>query len=666
MTTLGSPVYCGNSNYPLWIANGAPISSPITVTDNLTKAFTITTTESNATEAYNDYPPTTQAYAGIVYSKAGGVGGNSTLCLQTNGQTNLAVNGAGGPVQTFRPLQVTNAEGNFLQVSPEAISFNGLASNALTISDGGGFEIGQTVEVLPGVLSVFNGSSNIETTVTPTSVAIGTYATTTTSNTQDFSGQSLVGPSYTVWRPTFAGITWTTTGATPADAGITKVNPSLSSKGVTTMGAYPGANAQAAFFGNSYPQYPQPVGTYNGLILPTLSAAQPGDSVTLSYAYAGGQTGVIYVNGIKNKTINPSAVWVNDSTTFFATGNDEVEIQTQTIPYTGNASQFNITNITFTYIVASTSTSQVAMSSPSRNTSNYGIMNLKSLYTDGTTLGSYAQIGDAYNGITLQTASSLGTAILLNSNITLTAPAVNFSSNLSFSNGGNLVFSSSPAQMTLNGGSNTYFTLANGSASLQMTGNALYFTGANANFQSTNIYMNSSSLSMNNNAIYAASSITASNVDANGSTLTIGASSPINSVALGNVSNIAGTAAANGGTGFVMTNCKTFNQSPACPPAVVLYSINVSGFKQATLTVLPKPSFSTRNNSVFGVNFSGDSFAGMNGFILAPFCVMSYSNISSGTTTSYSNSGSSPLYYADTGFAPSSTTQVYSLTPILA
>ena len=67
MTTIGSPVYAGNSNYPLWLANGRPITSPVTVTDNLTKSFTITTTESNATEAYNDQPATTQPYGSIVY-----------------------------------------------------------------------------------------------------------------------------------------------------------------------------------------------------------------------------------------------------------------------------------------------------------------------------------------------------------------------------------------------------------------------------------------------------------------------------------------------------------------------------------------------------------------------------------------------------------------------
>jgi len=634
MTTIGSPVYCGNSNYPLWLANGRPISSPVVVTDNLTKSFTITTTESNATEAYNDQPATTQPYGSIVYSTNGGVGGNSAVFLQTNGQTNLAVNGAGGPVQTFRPLQVTNAEGNFLQVTPEAISFNGLASNALTISDGGGFEIGQTVEVLPGVLSVFNGSSNTETTVTPTSVAIGTYATTTTSNTQDFSGQSLSGPSYTVWRPTFGGITWTTTGGTPGDCGITKVNPALSSKAVTNTGsAYPGANAQAAFLGNSYPQYPQPIGTYNGFILPTLSAAQPGDSVTLSYAYAGGQTAVIYVNGIKNQVISPSASWVSNSTTFIATGNDEVEFQAQTIPYTGNASQFNITNITFSYIVASTSTSQVAMTSTGRNGSNYGIMNLKSLYTDGTTVGSSITVGDSSNGITL------------------TAPTVSVSSNINLSNGASISYSSSPTQMTISGGSATYFNIGASGSVVQFTGGAMYLSGSGGINMNNNVYVNSATLFMNNNNVCNASAISGTTLDAGtAGTLTIGASSPANAINISNVAYITGS------TGIAISVCRTINSSPACPSAILWYTGNFGGYRQLSIPVIP--GISVRVTNAFPSSMNSDNFISAN-YITIP--AKSVFELNGTTVYSQSNTGTTPAIYTLTNFSPTDSLQRYSL-----
>ena len=665
MTTIGSPVYAGNSNYPLWLANGRPITSPVTVTDNLTKSFTITTTESNATEAYNDQPATTQPYGSIVYSTNGGVGGNSAVFLQTNGQTNLAVNGAGGPVQTFRPLQVTNAEGNFLQVSPEAISFNGLASNALTISDGGGFEIGQTVEVLPGVLSVFNGSSNTETTVTPTSVAIGTYATTTTSNTQDFSGQSLSGPSYTVWRPTFAGITWTTTGGTPGDCGITRVNPLYSSKAVTSTGsAYPGGTAQCAYLGNYSTTYPQPVGTYNGFILPTLSAAQPGDSVTLSYAYAGGQTAVIYVNGIKNQVISPSASWVSNSTTFIATGNDEVEFQAQTIPYTGNASQFNITNITFTYIVASTSTSQVAMTSTGRNGSNYGIMNLKSLYTDGTTVGSYAQVGDAYNGITLQAASS-GAALRLTSNIVLATSNVDMTAatTINLSNGASIAYSTSPYQMTISGGSAQYFNVGGTGSLVQFSGGSVYLSGSGGLNMNNNVYMNSAALNMNSNNINNAGAITANTLDAAGTPgLQIGSNTSTAGVSVLNVGLINGTSVAGGGAGFALGNCKTINFAQACGPAVLFYTGNFGAYRQLSTTMLP--GVSVRMTAVFPSDFTPDNFISTDYIVVPAYSVFTLSGTVSFTQ---SNATSNPAIFSLSGhtFSPTDGAQRYSLTPIL-
>ena len=640
MTTIGSPVYGGNSNYPLWLANGRPITSPVTVTDNLTKAFTITTTESNATEAYNDSPATTQPYASVVYSKTGGIGGNSALFLQTNGQTNLAVNGGGGAVQTFRPLQVTNAEGNFLQVTPEAISFNGLASNALTISDGGGFEIGATVEVLPGVLAVYNGTNNTETNLTPTSLTIGTYANTTSNLFQDFSGYTLAGPSYAAVRPTFAGITWTTSGGVPADAGITKVNPALSSKAVTTTGLYPGANAQAAYFGNYQVSAPQPIGTYNGLILPTLTA-QPGELVTLSYSYAGGQSGAVIVNGVQIQAIPASASWVNASTSFYATGNDEVEFQTQVVPYTGNASQFNITNINFNFTIASTSTSQVSLASPSRNGSNYGVLNLSSLYTDGTTLGSYIQVGDAYNGITLQTISSLGSSILLGSGIGL----------------------NSTTNITLNSGTtNVGGTLAMGghdiSNAATITATTAVATPALDNPTSTlTIGTGSSSVTLNR-----ASNVYTANLDAFGTTMNVGLYSGSNSVGVYNVNVLSGTLTSGGGTGFNISNCKMLNLSPACPPAVLFYTANFAAYRQLSTTLLPGNA--VRMTNVFPSGFVPDNWISADYITIPAYSVFTLSGTVSFTQ---SNTNSIPQIYSLSGhsFSPTDAAQRYSLNPIL-
>jgi hypothetical protein len=638
MTTIGSPVYAGNSNYPLWLANGRPITSPTIVVDNLTKAFTTDVNESNTTTSYNDYPATTQAYAGVVYSKNGGIGSNSALLLQTNGQTNFAVNGGGKAVQSFRPLQVTNAESNFLQITPEAISFNGLASNALTISDGGGFEIGQTVEVLPGVLAVYNGTSNTETNLTPTALTIGTYANTTSNLLQDFSGQSLTGPSYTAQRPVFGGITWTTSGGGVADAGITKVNPALSSKGVTTNGVYPGANAQAAYFGNYLVSAPQPVGTYNGLILPTL-VAQPGELITLSYSYAGGQSGAVIVNGIQIQAIPASAVWVNASTSFYATGNDEVEFQTQVIPYTGNNSQFNLTNINFNYTVASVSVPQVSVNSPSRNFANYGILNLQSLSTDGTTLGSYIQVGDGFNGIL--NASPQGSVLQINSNINLDSY-------------GSVNITAETGTINLLANLNVYGnTISNASTIIATTAVS---TPALDNPTST-LTIGSSSSSV---TLTRASNVYTAALDgAFSGALTIGAATTVYQ------SNVVALAGVSGGA--VFSNIRIMNNNAACPPASLTYSANLSGLKPFSIPILPKANIVTpRNSTIFGSVYTGDSYVASIGFTVPAYTVFSYSNIGSGTTTTYSNAGTGPLFYADTGFSPSSSSQVYALYPIIA
>jgi len=625
------------------LANGRPVTSPTTVIDNLTKGFSTDVTESNATTAYNDYPATTQAYAGVVYSKTGGIGGNSGLFLQTNGQTNLAVNGGGNAVQTFAPLQVTNAENNFLQITPEAISFNGLASNALTIADGGQFGIGQTVEVLPGVLAVYNSASNTETNLTPTSLLIGTYANTTSNISQDFAGQSLTGPGYNVQRPVFGGITWTTTGAGVPDAGITKVNPALSSKAVTAAGAFPGANAQAAYLGNYLVAAPQPVGTYNGLILPTLSAAQPGETVTLSYAYAGGQSGKIVVNGILVQSIPSSAVWVNASTSFLSTGNDEVEIQTQVIPYTGNSSQFNITNIVFTFTVASVSVPQVSVASTGRNSANYGILNLLSLSNNGSTLGSYAQIGDVYNGITLITPG--GCSLLMSSNIVLSS-----TTNVTFNSG------TINATGTMNMGGN-----------INMGGNDIT---AAALISASNITVSNT---LTAPTISGVTSLTSSNITAtttistpglngvSGGTLNIGYAGGL--VSLSNAALITGQSTTT--DGLLISNCGRINSSPACPPATAFYTANFNGTKGVSMTILPKQSLGVRNNVVFGGGYTSDSFISNLGFTLPPNTTLAYSNISSGTTQTYSNPNANPTFVSDSGFSPSSSSQTYSLTPNL-
>jgi len=651
MTTIGSPVYCGNSNYPLWLANGRPIDSPTTVIDNLTKAFTTVVNESNTTTAYNDYPATTQPYASIVYTKDGGTGSNSGLFLQTNGQTNLAINGGGNAIQTFRPVQVSNAEGSFLQINPEGISLNGIASNAITITDGGGFSLGNTVDITSQVLAVYNGATNTEADLRPTSLTLGTYANTTSATSEDFSLYTLAGPTYYAVTPTFAGITWTSTSGASPLAGITRVNPAYSSKAVTiTGGAFPGTTAQGAYLGG-FSTTPVPPGTFNGFILPTLSVAQPGDTVQLSYAYVGTiAAGRVIINGIQVLTIPSQTVWTAAVVNFISTGNDEVEFQVQSVPYTTIATNFNVTNITFSYTVASVSTPEVSVSTLGRNSGNYGVLALRSLYTDGTTVGNAIVIGDstASNSTNFIGPTTFSSGVsLANNNIVnvndLDAVSVN-------NTGATLTIGATSSNVVISNLGT--FTATTVSASSSVNTPALDNPGGFLNIGGT-----SGSVQVQNaSGIFTATldAVTAlSNIFIGGSSL---------GAYLYHVGSIEGRTG-----GAAMSNIKYLNNDAACATGIHHYTPNFTGYKTISMPLPPKQILTGRNNNTFGNNYSGDSYISSQGFTLPAYSVFSYSNIGSGTTTTISNNQTIPYYYADSGpgFSPSSSAQSYSLVPLI-
>jgi len=647
MTTIGSPVYCGNSNYPLWLANGRPIDSPTTVIDNDTKGFTTVVNESNTTVAYNDFPATTQPYASIVYTKDGGTGSNSGLFLQTNGQTNLAINGGGNAIQAFRPVQVSNAEGSFLQINPEGISLNGIASNAITITDGGGFALGNTVDITQGVLAVYNGATNTEADLRPTSLNFGTYANTTSNRTEDFAGYTLAGPTYYAVTPTYGGITWTSTSGASPLGGITRVNPAYSSKAVTiTGGAFPGALAQGAYLGG-FSTTPVPPGTFNGFILPTLSVAQPGDTVQLSYAYVGTiAAGRVVVNGIQVQTIPSTTVWTSAVVSFVSTGNDEVEFLVQSVPYTTIATNFNITNIVFTYTISAVSTPEVGLATLGRNSSGYGILALASLYTDGTTVGNAIVIGDP-------TASD----------------STNFTGPTTFSAGVSLANNSITNVNVLDATAvdNVGATLTIGATSSNVViSNLGTFSATNVNTAAVDnpsssllIGSNSSSVRIQN-----ADYIFTQHLDAGlGNNLYIGYDAATSNTIMDKVYSLNCVPASSGGGLF--SNVRLMNQAPACGPAVLQFLNNIGGFHIGSLTVPPQSVGGVRNNVVFGNSWVGNEFINNQGITVPAYSVFTYSNFGSGVSTQFSNNTTTPFFYADTGFAPSASTQIYSLVPIL-
>ena len=117
--------------------------------------------------------------------------------------------------------------------------------------------------------------------------------------------------------------------------------------------------------------------------------------------------------------------------------------------------------------------------------------------------------------------------------------------------------------------------------------------------------------------------------------------------------------------GGLFSNVRLMNQAPACGPAVLQFLNNIGGFHIGSLTVPPQSVGGVRNNVVFGNSWVGNEFINNQGITVPAYSVFTYSNFGSGVSTQFSNNTTTPFFYADTGFAPSASTQIYSLVPIL-
>jgi hypothetical protein len=445
------------------------------------------------------------------------------------------------------------------------------------------------------------------------------------------------------------------------NGGATYTNPSLSPVAITNTGTPP-SSGKALYFGTQASPTPY-VG--NGYIEFPPIVSPAGSTISVQWKQVGTYT---YGKLVKNDVVLADLLSLSGSSwassaayTFTSSGDDRLYIQINNNAATPSASliYYNISDIAITQYTAGSSTDAVVG------------MNGSTLQMSNATSGARVEARSSDGAAALYSSTGTGSSIVAATNISLTTTlggsAVNInSSNINLTNGGNIVFSSSPTQMSINGGANTYLNLANGSGLVQITGNSVYMSGSAINIQSTPVYFNSSSLNMNSNNINLVGALTAGSVDANsGSNINIGLYSASNSVGLYNVNTLSGTLTSGGGTGFTISNCKMLNLSPACPPASAFYLANFSGTKGLSMTIPPKQFLSTRNNVVFGSGYTSDSFISNQGFTIPAYSVMSYSNIGSGTTTTYSNTNSVPYFYSDSGFSPSSSTQVYSLNPIL-
>jgi len=118
--------------------------------------------------------------------------------------------------------------------------------------------------------------------------------------------------------------------------------------------------------------------------------------------------------------------------------------------------------------------------------------------------------------------------------------------------------------------------------------------------------------------------------------------------------------------GGTLSNIRYINNDAACATGIFHYLVSFDGTKAVSAPLPPKQVITGRNNNTFGSNYSGDSFVSSVGFTLPAYSVFTYSNIS-GSAYTFSNTNTIPYYYPDTGagFSPSSSSQVYSLVPII-
>ena len=606
MTTLGSPVYGGNSNLPLWLSAYNPIPSPLQVTDNITKQVITTVGESGATITYNDIPATTQPYSGIAMTKAAGINGSSTIALQTNGRNQLLVNGSGNPIVAYENIRVEDPTGNALIVESEGISYNGSAGGSVTLGSNT-VTLGQNVEISGPTLAVFQTGPALLSVHTPNQLLFGSNAGSPANVTQNFSGATITTPPGWNTTPTYGGITWTEDSTTaPVLGGLTKTNPSLSTHAVTTSGAYYPASAQSVWLSGPFGTTDQ-VNALNGFILPPLTSAPVSATVTLTFSYVGPSitAGYVRINGVQVGTITLSSTWVQYSLNFYSTGNDEVEIVVRS-PTTCA----NIGDIVFTYTSASaTYYGSIGVGSVSQSIAiSQGPSNVITL-------------GDAGNGITINPGGSgtltvSGTMNMSGNNLT----------NVGTFSAATLTGTTSVNTPVLDNNLSS-LVIGSGSTSVEIDHGSNIYTFALDAAQGTSLYL--------------------------------GAYPSTSNIYVQKLTQLAGVT--NGG---VISNISNVNSNPACPNGNLQFLRNFSGYHIGSLTLIPKVIDRTTAATIYGTSYTGSEFVSNQGVSVPAYCVFTYGNTYPTAVATYSNTSSHPQFYTDTGFFPSSS-QWYGLYPIM-
>ena len=623
MSTQNHEVFYNNST-PMWLSSASALLSPARVQDSTTaptEQTTILATSSNG-GIYYGLPSGTeaQAYGELSFSNAGG------WDLKTNGASQLT--GTSGQITTTDPVLVTSTKSSpTLLITNTTVGVPSTPASTITFTPSS-VNIGQGVSAIDGTGLVVRNSAATQVSVqTPTSTAFATLTQTPSTTTYTFAGSSLpAAPNSYVSTSTIDGFVMSSDNPPVGLFGYTNTNPSQSPTTVSTGGTPPSssiglflATAKSISWGSEYLEFPDIIST-------------PGTTVSISWKQAGLYTyGALYKNDVlfADLTSYSSTTWVSMPTyTFTSTGDDRIYIEINNKLATG-------ANI---YIYYNISDIAITTYTPSTTTNGVVGMNGSSVRMTNGTLGSYVE-ADSSGGASLVSSSANGTSVVLSNNITLNSTTNGVNVNGALNMGGNSVSNANTVTATYLVGTSNVSTpaLDNPTAGLDIGVGSSYvnlYRGSNVN---TTLLdgVSGGNLYIGNNS----SSVSASNVYA------------INCVP------------ASAGAGL-MTNMRTINNTPACAGANIQFLRNFSGYHIGSLYVPPKPVARIYNNFIFGNSYTGSEFISNQGITVPPYSVFTYSN-TGGTQVVYSNATTTGQFFADSGFAPSSSSQVYTLTPIL-
>ena len=633
MTTENHEVWA-NSTTPLFLQAGAAANnlSPFSIGSTPTPSTARTTLYASPTNGGIYYGASggtqAQAYAELQFSNSG------SWAFKTNGFSQISGNagGQGGLITTAVPIYIVSSSCNaVLQITNSSIG-DPISSAGVITFEPTSINIGQQVIAQDGQgLFVQNSNASLQTLTSPSNISFISNSFTPSTSTYNFSAVVLppLPSAYTLTDTPAGGFVLSSSVPPIWTGGVTSTIVGNSPVAVANTGTTP-ASGKAIWVASA----PFALAKTMYIEFPTINAPV-GTSISVSWKQVGVYSfGQVVKNDLPlaNITSSSSTTWITSSTyTFTSTGEDDIyiEISTENLPIITGNYYFNISDIA------------ISENIPVVTTRALMGMNGSAIRLSNSASGTYVEAdnsGTGSGGVTLSSAAN-GASIVLGSNIALATALA----------GGTITLNSSNTISQT--ASNTITTTATNISNVGSVTNV-----GNLNMSSGNIVMNNNNLTGASNI-----SVTTINAPTSGSNLFVGAASL--GVYFSNTGLISGMA---GGGNF--SNIRTFNNDAACATGTFHYLVSFDGTKAVSAPLPPKQTIVGRNNVTFGSNYTGDSFVSSVGFTLPANSVFSYSNLGSGTTYTQSNSNGVPTYYADggAGFSPSSSSQQYSLIPIVS